>query len=112
MDWSSFANLIDWNALVPIIVAAAIGVGKKLLDGGLRIGKWEVPSLPKWTLPTIVAPLLGAIAQGITGFLSGHHVGPWWGLGLGGASVWVREMLDQVKKAYPPPLPPVTPNAK
>lgn len=56
------------------------------------------PSLPKLWLPVIAAGL-GALAEAISAFASGHSANVWLGVVLGLAGVGVREATKQLKGA-------------
>ena len=81
MTLASLTSLIP--VLTPIVIAAA---------------KWAVPQIPKVALP-VVAPVLGA-ALDIAAYYAGvtATADPARGALLGAAGVWVREVIDQVKK--------------
>jgi hypothetical protein len=78
----------NWlSALIPILVPISIA-GLKLV----------LPKLPTWTLPAIVAPLLGTLADLALHYAGVPTLGPAWGAILGSAGVGLREIQDQVKQ--------------
>lgn len=79
-------QLTTLQTLIPVIVPLAVALTKIVL-----------PKLPKWTLPTIVAPLLGAAIEAV-GTLSVDQDAITGAL-LGGLGVWLREVFDQVRKS-------------
>jgi drug/metabolite transporter (DMT)-like permease len=74
-------------ALVTVFVPLLIALTKKWL-----------PSLPKWLLP-ILAPLLGVGLALIGDVAVGQNVGVIMGAVYGGLGTWLRELIDQLKKA-------------
>lgn len=75
--------------IYPVIVAAV-----PLTLAGLK----ALAEPPKWLLP-LLAPLLGAVADVLTAYLANTPVNPVLGAALGGLGVWLREVIDQLKKA-------------
>jgi hypothetical protein len=88
MDLSQLSQLITY--LTPIVVPIIIVYVKKL-------------PIPDWMLPTIVAPVLGILAELINQFTTGGGQGVLIGGLLGGVGVWLREIVDQLKKAATTP---------
>jgi hypothetical protein len=76
-----------WTSLIALAVPILISLTKLLL-----------PSIPKVALP-ILAPILGAalaIVGYYTGLMGESH--PLIGALLGAVGVWLREVVDQLKK--------------
>jgi hypothetical protein len=85
------------SALIPIAVPIVIA--------GL---KFMLPKLPTWTLPAIVAPLLGTLADLALHYAGVSTLGPAWGALLGSAGVGLREIQDQVKQQIATPATPAS----
>lgn len=57
------------------------------------------PRLPKWTIPTVVLPLLAVGAQYVASLVQeGGEFSPIVGLLLGGVAILLREIQDQLRK--------------
>ena len=83
----------DYTQLILVLVPILL-YGMKLV----------VPMIPKWLIP-ILAPILGAALDILNSYLTGHSLSPMTGAVLGGLGVWLREVIDQVKKAATPTVP-------
>lgn len=82
-----------WTTLVPAIVTILVPLAIALTK------KW-IPAIPKWLLP-ILAPLLGAGLAILGDVAAGENVGLIMGAVYGGLGTWLREFIDQLKKAAP-----------
>lgn len=92
---------MDWTALIPVISPILVAFVKML-----------VPKLPKFLLP-ILTPIFGAGLQALesaSGMID-QPVDAMQGALLGSVGVFIREVVDQIKKAIrraasliPPPL--------
>jgi hypothetical protein len=90
---TTVASSPNWlSALIPVLVPISIA-GLKLV----------LPKLPAWTLPVIVAPMLGTLADLALHYAGVPTLGPAWGAILGSAGVGVREIQDQVKQQFASP---------
>lgn len=90
---ASSSSSPSWlSALIPVLVPIGIA-GLKLV----------LPKLPSWTLPTIVAPVLGTLADLAMHYAGVPTLGPAWGAILGSAGVGLREIQDQVKQQLASP---------
>lgn len=81
---------MDITGLIPVVTPVVIWA--------IRLA---VPKIPKMMLP-ILAPLVGAAAD-IAAYYAGlSGLAPLWGALLGAVGVWLRELVDQAKKALGP----------
>jgi hypothetical protein len=76
--------------LVPILTPAIVPLA-------LALAKVAFPRLPKVWLP-ILAPLLGALLEIVATFSVDQNT--LLGAGLGALGVWLREVVDQIKKLH------------
>ena len=80
---------MDVSTLVyPVIIAAV-----PLSIAGLK----ALTNPPTWLLP-VLAPVLGATADLISAYVANTAPNPVLGAALGGLGVWLREVVDQLKK--------------
>lgn len=77
-------------ALVPILVALAVRLAAYVGD------RWRIP---KWVVPTVLAPTLGAALQAVLALIAAGDIDPVKGIVLGGLAVFLREITDKLRKA-------------
>lgn len=76
-----------WAAIITAVVPVLILVTKTL-----------IPKIPKFLLP-ILAPILGAGMDIALHFAGASTAGVIMGAVMGGLGTWLRETVDQLKKA-------------
>lgn len=81
-------DLNQWQMLLPVAIPFAVAVLVRL-----------VRRLPKWTVPTIVTPALGFLAEVLTGLVTGQGIDPQRALIYSGLATLFREAYDQLVKA-------------
>lgn len=80
------ASFLTW--LPAILTPLAIAGVKKVM-----------PSIPSWTVPTLLVPILGMAITFLSGYVTGHTL-PWYaGIGLGAVGLFLREVKDQLVPA-------------
>lgn len=84
MDGIQWVQLIQ--PLLVILVPLILSQAKKLLGGRAT---WLIPAS---------APLLGALVDFLQSFVTNTSLGPTTAAVLGAVGVWLRELVDQVRK--------------
>ena len=78
---------MNWKQMVPLLIPLIVPMLLMFL-------KQAWASVPKNWLP-ILAPILGAVADMLSGWAGLGSFGPQWGAVLGAAGVGLREVYDQ-----------------
>jgi hypothetical protein len=92
-----------WTQLLPLLITGLV----PLL---IALTKLALPMVPKW-LPPILAPLLGLVLGYVESLLTAGNFNPLNMALYGALGVWLREVVDQLKKlatTIPAALPPTT----